>query len=49
MLVGNIFEPVDYRGGIFPLVTGCFVSYVGVDSLKYLFTYSTNFAFGWVD
>ena len=31
------------------MVTGCFVSYVGVDSLEYLFTYSTNFAFGWVD
>ena len=28
------------------LLLGCFVSYLGVDSLEYLFTYSINFAFG---
>ena len=40
MLFEDIFKPVDYGGGVFPLVKWCFVSYVGVDSLEYLFTYS---------
>ena len=40
MLARNIFEPIDYGEGDFPLVKRCFVSYIGVDSLEYLFTYS---------
>ena len=56
MLVEDIFESVDYGGGVFPLVKWSFVSYIGVDSLENLFCFENLFgefvylfAFDWVD
>ena len=49
ILVRDVGIPVDDRGGVFPLVETGFLSYSGVNILKYLLANASYLALGWVN